>query len=109
MVGQMAFRASFFAAYAESKKLFAYNPDGSSRELNGWDLYRVRLLFMLGDLCSISFPAWQEHPIAVQQYTIILAFCAVGWSIDRDRGIIRRRTNRLLQIAAASADDPAPV
>lgn len=50
MVGQMAFRASFFTAFAESKKLFAYNPDGSSRELNGWDLFRVCLFLMLVEI-----------------------------------------------------------
>lgn len=43
MVGQMAFRATYFAAFAESKKLFqGVQPDGSIAQLTGWDLFRVR-------------------------------------------------------------------
>ncbi|KAK2075894.1 hypothetical protein QBZ16_001230 [Prototheca wickerhamii] len=41
MAGQMFFRASFFAAFAESKNYLSRNADGTHRALTEADLFKV--------------------------------------------------------------------
>lgn len=43
MAGQMFFRASFFAAFAESKNYLSRNADGTHRALTEADLFKVMI------------------------------------------------------------------
>ncbi len=49
LMGQMFFRASLFSAFGSSKRWLATNADGSPRELQWADFYKVALAMSAND------------------------------------------------------------
>lgn len=47
LMGQMFFRASLFSAFGSSKRWLATNADGSPRELQWIDFYKVRVTLVV--------------------------------------------------------------